>query len=82
MTGYIKHPHTTIFTGQTGCGKTHLVLDLIEKEYKKPIDYVIIIFPTLRVNKTYHIRDWVKNDDKVWFIEPKDNLYQRIGKLW
>ena len=32
---YIKEPHTAIFTGQTGCGKTHLVLDLIEKEYKK-----------------------------------------------
>ena len=31
MTGYIKEPHTTIFTGPTGCGKTQLVLDLIEK---------------------------------------------------
>ena len=31
MTGYIKEPHTTIFTHPTGCGKTHLVLDLIEK---------------------------------------------------
>ena len=27
----IKDPHTTTFTGQTGCGKTHLVLDLIQK---------------------------------------------------
>ena len=31
MTGYIKESHTTLFTGPTGCGKTHLVLDLIEK---------------------------------------------------
>ena len=31
MTDYLKEPHTTIFTGPTGCGKTHLVLDLIEK---------------------------------------------------
>ena len=57
MTDYVKEPHTTIFTGQTGCGKTHLVLDLIEKEYKKHSDYIIIIYPTLRVNKTYHVRD-------------------------
>ena len=32
MIGYIKDPHTITFTGQKGCGKTHLVLDLIEKE--------------------------------------------------
>ena len=25
MTGYIKKPHTSIFIGQTGCGKSHLV---------------------------------------------------------
>ena len=32
MTAFVKDPHTTIFTGTTGCGKTpHLVLDLIEK---------------------------------------------------
>ena len=47
MTDYIKKPHTTIFTGPTGCGKTHLVLDLIEKEYNKHFDYIIIICPTL-----------------------------------
>ena len=43
MTGYIKEPHSAIFTGQTKCGKTHLVLDLIEKEYSKHFDYIIII---------------------------------------
>ena len=78
---YIKEPHTVIFTGQTGCGKTHLVLDLIENHYKKHFDYIIIIYPTLWVNKTYHVRVWIINDDKVWLVEPKVNLYQCIGKL-
>ena len=32
MTDYIKKLHATLFTGPMGCGKTHLVLDLIEKE--------------------------------------------------
>ena len=64
-----------------GCRKTRLALDLIEKEYKKHFDYIIIICPTLRVNKTYHARDWIKNDDRVWFIEPKDKLYQWIEGL-
>ena len=30
MTNYIKDPHATIFTGSTSCGKSHLVLELIE----------------------------------------------------
>ena len=74
MTEYIKEPHAAIFTGQTGYGKIHLVLDLIEKEYNKHFDYIIMICPTLRINKTYHARDWIKNDDRFWLIEPKDNL--------
>ena len=74
MTDYIKKPHTTIFIGQTGCGKTHLVLDLTEKEYNKHFDYIIIICPTLPDNKTYHAKEWIKNDDKIWLIEPKNNL--------
>ena len=81
MTTYIKDPHTTIFTISTGCGKAHLVLDLIEKEYNKHFDYIIIICPILGWNKTYHDRYWIKNDDKVWLVEPKDWLYQWIKKL-
>ena len=76
MTTYIKDSHTTIFTGPTGCGKTHFVLDLIEKEYNKHFDFIIIICPALQWNKTYNSRDWIKNDDKVWLIEPKDKLHQ------
>ena len=81
MTGYIKKSHTTIFTSPTGCGKTHLVLDLIEKEYTKHFAYIVIICPTLRWNKTYHFKDWIKNDDKVWLIEPKNKPYQWIEKF-
>ena len=81
MTGYIKEPHTTIFTSLTACGKTHLVFDLIEKEYDKHFDYIIIICPILQWNKTYHSKDWIKNNDKVWLIEPKDKLYQWIEGL-
>ena len=74
MTGYIKKPHTSIFLGQTGCGKTHLVLELIEKQYNKNFEYILIICSTLRENKTYHAKEWIKNDDKVWLVEPGDNL--------
>ena len=76
MTGYIKKTHTAIFIGQTGCGKTRLVLELIEKECSKHFDYIIIICPTLReTNKTFHAKEWIENDDNVWLVDPKDNLY-------
>ena len=81
MTGYIRKPHTSIFIGQAGFGKAHLVLELIENEYKNHFDYIIIICPTLRENDTCHAKEWIKNDDKVWLADPKDNLYQWIKKL-
>ena len=28
-----------------------------------------------------HAKGWIKNVDKIWLIEPKDNLYQWIQKL-
>ena len=81
MTGYIKKPHTSIFIGQTGCGKTHLVLGLIGKQYNNHFDYTVIICPTLRENDTYHSKELIKNDDSVWIVDPTDNLYQWIKKL-
>ena len=54
---------------------------MIEKEYKNHFDYIIIIYPTLRENSTYHAKEWIKNDDQVWLVDPKDSLYQWIQKL-
>ena len=78
MTDYIKKLHGSIFTGQTSCGKTHLVLELIEKECNKHFDNIIIICSTLRENSTYHAKEWIKNNDKVWLLEPKENLYNGL----
>ena len=81
MTGYIKKPHTAIFIGQTGCGKSHLVLELIEKQCNNHFYYIVIICPTLRENDTYHSKEWIKKNDSVWLADPRDNLYQWIKKL-
>ena len=81
MTRYIKEPHTSILIGQTGCGKSHLVLGLIEKEYKNHFDCIVIMCSTLRENSIYHAKEWIESDDKVWLVDPKDNLYQWIKKL-
>ena len=82
MTWYIKKLHTSIFLGQTGCGETRLDLELIENQYNNHFDYIFFICPTPRENnKIYHAKEWTKNDDKVWLVDPKDNLYQWIKKL-
>ena len=81
MTNYVKEPYTAIFTGPTNFRKTELVIHLIEKEYNKHFDYIIIICPTLRWNKRYHSRDWIIFDDKVWLIEPKDIIHVPCNKM-
>ena len=80
MTTYIKNQHTTVFTGFTGCGKTHLVLDFIENEYNKHFGHIIIICPTIRWNKIYHTREWIRDDDKVFPVRPKERLYHWIDE--
>ena len=64
MADYIKDPHTAVFTGPTCFRKSHLVLDLIEEEHKKHY-YIIVIFPILRWNRTYHTKDWIRHSDNV-----------------
>ena len=70
-----------MFIGQTGSGKTHLVLELIENQYNKHFNYIVIICPTLRGNSAYHAKEQIRNDDNVWLVELKENLYQWIKKL-
>ena len=81
MTTFVKEPHTAIFSGPTSCGKTQRVLDLLEREYRHHFDNVVILCPTLRWNKTYLERAWIKKDDCVFLFEPRGNLFEIIEKL-
>ena len=78
---FIKTPHRAIFSAPTGIGKTHLVLDLIQKYYDGHFDKIIILCPSIRWNKTYLERPWVLKDENVWLLEPKDKLHNYIEKL-
>ena len=75
---YIKEPHTALFVAQTGIGKTYKALNLIETEYKNHFDYIIIICPTLKYNKTYRDKKWIWEDPGVILIEPENKLYEWI----
>ena len=78
----VKDAHTAIFSGQMGCGKTHLMLNLIESEYKGHFEYIIVICPTIKViNNTYLTRSWIRSDTGVFLIEPGDKLFEWIRVL-
>ena len=73
--------YSAIFTGPTDCGKSvfsNLFSKLIKREYKKHFDHIIIICPTLRWDKIYHTKSWIRLDGNVCLLEPKDSLSQWI----
>lgn len=53
------YPHSAIICGQTGCGKTEFVLDLLESEYAGVFDNIVILCPTIEWNKAYKNRSWI-----------------------
>ena len=54
-----KYPHSAVITGQTGCGKTFFVLDLLQEEYQGVFENIIILCPTVEWNKAYKTRSWI-----------------------
>ena len=75
----MKEPHTVLFIAPTGVGKIHLVLSLLETEYRNHFDFIVIICHTLWYNSTYKNRSWVWNDSDVIPIEPGNQLYYLIA---
>ena len=78
---FMKEPHTALFVAPTGVGKTHLALNLLEREYKNHFDFIIIICPMVKHNETYRSRKWVWTDPEVILIEPGNHLYGSIEKI-
>lgn len=69
---YPRSSHCAIICGQTGCGKTEFILDLLETDYCNVFEHVVIICPTWKDNKTYLRRKWIYTDPEVYMIDPRD----------
>ena len=78
---YVMEPCTAVFSGMTGCGKTERVLRLLQSEYLNHFDYIVILCPTLRWNKTYLNCEPLWKDDDVFLIDPEDQLLSYIEKF-
>ena len=78
---FMKELHTALFVAPAGVGKTHLALNLLEKEYKNQFDFIIITCPMLKHNETYRSRKWVWTDSYIISIKPGNHLYDWIKNL-
>lgn len=63
-------PHTAVITGMTGCGKTKFALDALEGPFRGVFEYVFILCPTARDNRTYLSRPWIWTDPRIFIIDP------------
>ena len=46
-------PFNMLIVGMTGSGKTQFLLDMLETEYNRVFDYIIIVCQTIEWNTTY-----------------------------
>ena len=77
-----KDPHSAIICGQTNCGKTKFILDLLEGPYRNMFQHIVILCPTIRHNKTYHSRNWIWQDPEVFLIDPGERLQECLRAFY
>lgn len=65
----------------TNSGKTHFILDLLEKEYKNKFDHILIVCPTFEYNRTYN-RKFIYHDADVIPIVINDKLNEVLEALF
>ena len=49
----LQTPFHMLIVGMTACGKTHYLLEMLEKNFKGRFDFIFLICPTFLDNKTY-----------------------------
>ena len=74
-------PHSAIICGQTGCGKTVFVLDLLEGPYRGIFHHIVILCPTIRHNTTYQGRTWIWGDPEIYIVDPGERLHDWL-RFW
>ena len=63
-----------IIVGMTACGKTHYLLEMLEKEYKNHFGHIFIVCPTLEDNKTYQQWKYLADPDVYALPVSHDNV--------
>ena len=74
--------HSAIVCGQTGCGKTAFILDLLEGPYQGFFRYIVILCPTIEHNKTYKQCPWLWTDPEVYVLDPGERLHDYLWAFY
>ena len=69
-----KEPHCSLICGQTGCGKTIFILDLLETVYRYHFEHIVIFCTTLKYNKSYFDRKFIWAEDEIYLVNPSNKL--------
>jgi hypothetical protein len=77
-----KDPHSATICGQTGCGKTVFILDLLDSHYRGVFRHIVILCPTVRHNKTYQACPWIWSDPEVYVVNPGERLHDYLRALF
>ena len=72
-----RSAHSAVICGQTGCGKTVFILDLLEGPYREFFQHIVVLCPTIRHNKTYHQRPWIWTDPEIYVL-PGERLHDYL----
>ena len=70
--------HSATICGQTGCGKTVFILDLLEGRYRGFFQRIIVLCPT----KTYQQRPWIWTDSEVYLLDPGEHLHDYLRAFY
>ena len=65
-----KTAYLATICGQTGCGKTGFILDLLEGPYRGFFQYSVALCPTVRHNKTYQQCPGSRRTPRSTFLTP------------
>lgn len=79
---YNTSPHCAVVCGQTGCGKTVFILNLLEREYRGCFQHIVFLCPTIQYNKTYQHCAWVWTDPEVYIQDPGLKLHECLKAFY
>ena len=65
----------------TACGKTHYLLEMLERDYKNHFDYIFIVCPTLEDNKTYQHWKFLNDPDVFELPCAHDDVERKVHEI-
>ena len=77
-----KDPHSALVCGQTNCGKTVFILNLLEGHYCGCFKHIVILCPTVLHNKTYKGCSWIWSDPEVYIVDPGERLHDYLRAFY